>query len=311
MVPPSLPDGLRPGGAAAGGRPWRGAGVVEDLLDIRFTRFVGLRLMSLLYVTVLVAVSLGALVYVLAAFLSNPGAGLVALVTAVLVWLFVVVLTRAALEAYALLFRIHDAAERIADGASAPAGPPPVEVVPPPGGRMPGGDGPGARPGSQPPVRVRDVPAATSAPPGRGPGSGPGPAPALGRFGGGGRPAEDRPGIETQIFGPPVHEDVPRAGYETPGRGTSPGPRGGAPAGPPSGPYGPPYDVPDDDPYARGSAGPYPGSSTDPYAGPFDDGYDGPYREGAHVWDGQDETGDEPPRRRVPPPEEPPVRRWS
>src|ERR687885_2159507 len=79
-------------------------GFFNDLFDIRFTRFVSLRLISVVYVVILAAVSLVALAVVFAGFASGVGAGLFALVLAALGWVIYVVLARVALEAYAVLF---------------------------------------------------------------------------------------------------------------------------------------------------------------------------------------------------------------
>ena len=99
------------------------SGFFSDLFDIRFTRFVSLRLISVVYVVILVAVSLVALALVFAGFANGVAAGLFALVLAVLGWVIYVVLARVALEAYAVLFRIHDDTNRMAEalGGVAPA----------------------------------------------------------------------------------------------------------------------------------------------------------------------------------------------
>jgi hypothetical protein len=95
-------------------------GFFSDLFDIRFTRFVSLRLISIVYVLILAAVSLFALVVVFAGFAQGAGAGLLALIAAALGWLIYVVLARVALEAFAVLFRIHDDTSRMAVALGAP-----------------------------------------------------------------------------------------------------------------------------------------------------------------------------------------------
>lgn len=97
-------------------------GFFSDLFDIRFTRFVSLRLISIVYVLILAAVSLFALVVVFAGFAQGAAAGLLALVAAALGWLIYVVLARVALEAFAVLFRIHDDTSRMAVALGAPGG---------------------------------------------------------------------------------------------------------------------------------------------------------------------------------------------
>ncbi len=95
-------------------------GFFSDLFDIRFTRFVSLRLISIVYVLILAAVSLVALIAVFVGFAQGPGTGLLALVVAGLGWLIYVVLARVVLEAFAVLFRIHDDTSRMADGLAGP-----------------------------------------------------------------------------------------------------------------------------------------------------------------------------------------------
>jgi hypothetical protein len=97
----------------------------NDLFDIRFTRFVSLRLISVVYILILVAVTLVALGVIFAGFAAGVGAGIFALILAALLWVVYVVLARVCLEAFAVLFRIHDDTNRMADalggGRTAPA----------------------------------------------------------------------------------------------------------------------------------------------------------------------------------------------
>ncbi|HVN11668.1 MAG TPA: DUF4282 domain-containing protein [Kineosporiaceae bacterium] len=87
----------------------------NDLFDIRFTRFVALRLISVVYVLILVLVSITALAIIFSGFTQGAGYGVFTLILAVLGWLIYVVLSRVALEALAVLFRIHDDTSRTAD----------------------------------------------------------------------------------------------------------------------------------------------------------------------------------------------------
>jgi uncharacterized protein DUF4282 len=100
-------------------------GFFNDLFDIRFTRFVSLRLISVVYVLILVLVSLSALALIFTGFASGAGPGLFALVFAVLGWFIYVVLSRVLLEAFAVLFRIHDDTTRVADALAGGARPAP------------------------------------------------------------------------------------------------------------------------------------------------------------------------------------------
>ena len=130
---PGVPAGRTAGDVGAGG-PAGGApsaagqanSFFNDLFDVRFTRFVSLRLISVVYVVILVAVSLLALGLIFVGFAGGAASGLFTLVLAVLGWVIYVVLARVALEAFAVLFRIHDDTSRMADalgGAARPADP--------------------------------------------------------------------------------------------------------------------------------------------------------------------------------------------
>src|SRR4051794_26014135 len=139
------PSEHSPSGGSGFSRAQAG-GFFNDLFDIRFTRFVSLRLISVVYVVILIAVSLVALGVVFAGFASGAAAGLFTLVLAVLGWVIYVVLARVALEAFAVLFRIHDDTSRMADalGGVPPAGGAVQGYDPPPGGGYGGGSGYGA-----------------------------------------------------------------------------------------------------------------------------------------------------------------------
>jgi hypothetical protein len=121
-------------------------GFFNDLFDIRFTRFVSLRLISVVYVVILVAVSLLALAFVFAGFANGAAAGVFTLVLAVLGWVIYVVLARVVLEAFAVLFRIHDDTSRMADalGGVAPSGGSGQVYDPQPGGGYGAGGAGGA-----------------------------------------------------------------------------------------------------------------------------------------------------------------------
>ena len=113
--PEHSPSGGSDASRSSGLSSAQAGGFFNDLFDIRFTRFVSLRLISVVYVVILIAVSLVALGFVFVGFASGAAAGLFALVLAVLGWVIYVVLARVALEAFAVLFRIHDDTSRVAD----------------------------------------------------------------------------------------------------------------------------------------------------------------------------------------------------
>src|SRR4051794_5841842 len=142
----------------SGGSRVQASGFLNDLFDIRFTRFVSLRLISVVYVVILIAVSLVALALVFTGFANGMGAGLFALVLAGLGGVIYVVLSRVALEAFAVLFRIHDDTSGVAEalgGAAPPAGGAVQGDDPPAGGGYNGGGGNpgggGGNPGGPPP----------------------------------------------------------------------------------------------------------------------------------------------------------------
>jgi len=144
--PASQPPEHSPSGGSGASRSSglssaQAGGFFNDLFDIRFTRFVSLRLISVVYVVILIAVSLVALGFVFVGFASGAAAGLFALVLAVLGWVIYVVLARVALEAFAVLFRIHDDTSRVADalGGVAPSGGSGQGYDPLPGGYGAGG----------------------------------------------------------------------------------------------------------------------------------------------------------------------------
>ena len=117
--PPAEQPPARQGGSAS---PSTSGGFFNDLFDFRFTRFVSLRLISIVYVLILIAVSLGALVIVFAGFAQGGGTGVVALIFAAVGWLLYIILARVGLEAFAVLFRIHDDTSRMAHGLAGQGG---------------------------------------------------------------------------------------------------------------------------------------------------------------------------------------------
>ena len=106
--PPATPSPDRkPAGAGAAA-----GGFFNDLFDVRFTRFVSLRLISIVYLLILVGISVVALAVIFTGFAQGIGAGLFSLIAAGLGWVIFAVLARVGLEAYAVLFRIHDDTSR-------------------------------------------------------------------------------------------------------------------------------------------------------------------------------------------------------
>ena len=141
--------------SSAGATPTAG-GFFNDLFDIRFTRFVSLRLISVVYVLILVLVSIVALAVIFSGFANGVAYGIFSLIFAVLGWLIYIVLARVVLEAFAVLFRIHDDTSRTADALGGRVGAPGYD----PGGSAHGGGRPytgqgfGEQPGTTPPGNV-------------------------------------------------------------------------------------------------------------------------------------------------------------
>src|SRR4051812_3489985 len=101
----------------------------NDLFDIRFTRFVSLRLISVVYILILIVLSLFALGAIFVGFAGGVGAGIFTLILAALLWVVYVVFARVVLEAFAVLFRIHDDTNRIADALAGGRTPPGTGTV--------------------------------------------------------------------------------------------------------------------------------------------------------------------------------------
>ena len=115
MSYPAPPPASSPPASSGQSSTPSASGFFSDLFDVRFTRFVSLRLISIVYILILVVVSLLALAAIFTGFALGVGAGIFYLVLAALLWVIYVVLARVALEAFAVLFRIHDDTNRLAD----------------------------------------------------------------------------------------------------------------------------------------------------------------------------------------------------
>jgi hypothetical protein len=137
MSYPAPPPASPPPSASSATAPPTAGGFFNDLFDIRFTRFVSLRLISIVYVLILAAASIVALIAIFGGFTNGPAAGIVTLIVTVLIWLIVIVTARVSLEAYAVLFRIHDDTNRTADAVAGSRGTPAGYDPGPPGTGMP------------------------------------------------------------------------------------------------------------------------------------------------------------------------------
>jgi Domain of unknown function (DUF4282) len=164
MSYPAPPPASPPPSSSSDAAPAVG-GFFSDLFDVRFTRFVSLRLISVVYVLILVLVSIIALALIFSGFATGITYGIFSLILAALGWTIYIVLARVALEAFAVLFRIHDDTSRTADAltgarpvprrdqAGSDYGATPAytsQAYPPPGATAPGAASSGAAPGSTP-----------------------------------------------------------------------------------------------------------------------------------------------------------------
>lgn len=109
--PGSITGGPMPGGTdprlAGGGPPSPKAG----MLDLRFTRFLSLTLISVWWVVALIAIGIGAVVGVIAGFVQmgdSVGIGILWVLGSIVGGVVLAVLTRLFLESVAVLFRIAD-----------------------------------------------------------------------------------------------------------------------------------------------------------------------------------------------------------
>src|SRR3954451_23076855 len=103
MSYPAPPPASPPPAASSQSPTPSAGGFFNDLFDIRFTRFVSLRLISIVYILILVVASLLALGAICQGFALGVGAGIFSLVLAVLLWVVFVVIARVGLEAFAVL----------------------------------------------------------------------------------------------------------------------------------------------------------------------------------------------------------------
>ena len=125
-APPPAASAPQPASSAQPPAPSAGS-FFNDLFDIRFTRFVSLRLISIVYILILALATVIALGVIFAGFAQGAGTGIFTLIVAALLWIVYVVLARVGLEAFAVLFRIHDDTSRVAEALAgarpAPAAP--------------------------------------------------------------------------------------------------------------------------------------------------------------------------------------------
>lgn len=90
-------------------------GFFQALFDMSFTNLITLRFLRVIYMIAVVFTGIGALIFVATSFSQNGGAGILALILVVPAWLLYVVLIRVSLEVIAVLFKISDNTQRMAN----------------------------------------------------------------------------------------------------------------------------------------------------------------------------------------------------
>lgn len=90
-------------------------GFFESLMDTRFDSLITPKLIRFLYVVSIVALILGVLFAVVAAFATDAGMGILFLILAPIVALIYLIVIRLYLELIVVAFKIRDAAEQVAE----------------------------------------------------------------------------------------------------------------------------------------------------------------------------------------------------
>lgn len=113
-------------------------GYLSGLFDFSFSELITKKIIRFLYLILVIAIGLVAVVIIISGFMRGFFAGLIAIVIAGLVFLVYVTLIRVGLEVYIVIFRIADYTKEIAEhnryGGSSPGSAPPSGVPP---GSMP------------------------------------------------------------------------------------------------------------------------------------------------------------------------------
>lgn len=100
----------------------RAPGALAPLLDVRFTRFITVKIVQVLYVVGVAVIGLYTLGGVVMSFSAGFGTGVLGLILAPVVFLLSVLVLRVYLEVVAVLFRIAENTTRLADAAERSAG---------------------------------------------------------------------------------------------------------------------------------------------------------------------------------------------
>jgi magnesium-transporting ATPase (P-type) len=89
-------------------------GFFESLMDTRFDNLITPKLIRFLYIVSMIALAIGALVWIVAGFAHSAGTGVLFLVLAPLAALVYLIVVRLYLELIVVAFKIRDATEETA-----------------------------------------------------------------------------------------------------------------------------------------------------------------------------------------------------
>lgn len=89
-------------------------GFFEGLMDSRFDTLITPRLISFLYVVSIVIITLATIGFIIAAFVDDPGTGILFLILAPLIGLIYLIVVRLYFELIVVAFKIREAAEEVA-----------------------------------------------------------------------------------------------------------------------------------------------------------------------------------------------------
>ena len=90
-------------------------GFAASLLDFSFKRFITLDILKVIYITLIVLITIGALVMLVTFFTQGFLMGVLGLIVTPLIWLLEVVLARVYLELIAVIFRIASHTGRLVE----------------------------------------------------------------------------------------------------------------------------------------------------------------------------------------------------
>ncbi|MGB7589142.1 MAG: DUF4282 domain-containing protein [Solirubrobacterales bacterium] len=95
-------------------------GFFASLRDTRFDHLITPTLIRFLYIVSVIVLAIGAIVFIIAAFVNSAGSGVVTLILAPVIAFIYLIMVRLYLELVVVAFKIRDAAERVAENTSKP-----------------------------------------------------------------------------------------------------------------------------------------------------------------------------------------------